>query len=67
VEEDDMSVKWHVTMIVEVFATDVADAEKRAWNAIERADNLDGLKAECAGYDVTNIGVEGENTEDDTD
>ena len=62
-----MSVKWHVTLVVETSAVDVADAEAQAWKLIENADTLDELKKECAGYEVTNIGVEVEDATDDTD
>lgn len=54
-EEDLMSVKWHVALWVEVIATDVANAEKEVWAVIEKADNLDDIKTECAQYTVTNI------------
>lgn len=62
-----MSVKWHVTLVIEANAVDVADAEHQAWKLIENADTLSELKRECAGYEVTNIGVTAEEVEDDTD
>jgi len=61
-----MSVRWHVSLVIETFATDVATAEKEAWAIIEKANSLDDIKTDCAAYEVSNVG-EVEVVEDDTD